>query len=143
MFASNDEVEFHPAWYQLVGVSVSYGLHCEPWLNPVPGAHVARAALMMLASQNEAGHLCPVSMTYSAIPALRNQSNLALEWEPGILSHEFDPRFRPARDQSGILGSCSHAVLGAATRERVPKDGCGTLRPQDIRVRNTKSNSIA
>jgi len=31
------------------------------------GAHVARAALMMLAMQVEAGHGCPLSMTFSAL----------------------------------------------------------------------------
>ncbi len=98
-----DEVEFHPAWHHLLRLSVKYGLHCEPWLYPIPGAHVSRAALMMLAAQTESGHLCPVSMTYSAVAALRHQPDVAREWEPRILSHEFDPRFQPAQHKSGIL----------------------------------------
>ncbi len=98
-----DEVEFHPAWDHLLRLSVKYGLHCEPWLNPIPGAHVSRAALMMLAAQNELGHLCPISMTYSAVAALRHQPEVAREWEPRILSHKFDPRPQPAHEKSGIL----------------------------------------
>src|SRR5436190_14646472 len=54
-----DEVEFHPAWHQLMELSVRHGLHNLPWRSPKPGAHVARATLMLLGSQIEFGHLCP------------------------------------------------------------------------------------
>ena len=77
-----DEVEFHPAWHDLMSLSVGHGLHSLPWSDPRPGAHVARAALMMLAGQNEAGHMCPLSMTYSAVPVMRLDPELAREWEP-------------------------------------------------------------
>src|SRR5579871_4567350 len=66
-----DEVEFHPAWHEVMRLSVEHGLSNLPWRESQPGAHVARAALMLLASQNEAGHTCPVSMTYAVVPALR------------------------------------------------------------------------
>jgi putative acyl-CoA dehydrogenase len=98
-----DEVEYHPAWHELVGLSARYALHCLPWLEPQPGAYVARCALMMLASQNEAGHLCPVSMTCAALPVLRLEPALAREWEPRMLSTSYDPRFRPAPDKSGVM----------------------------------------
>src|SRR6059058_69183 len=68
-----DEVEFHPAWHELMAVGIGAGLHALPWREPQPGAHVARAALFMLLAQVEAGVGCPISMTYSAIPALRLQ----------------------------------------------------------------------
>ncbi len=80
-----DEVEFHPAWHELLAPAVGFGLHSLPWREPQPGAHVARAA-MFLASQAEAGVGCPISMTYSVIPALRAQPELAAEWEPRLLS---------------------------------------------------------
>ena len=98
-----DEVEFHPAWHNVLQLSVKYGLHCESWFNPVPGAHVARAALMMLAAQNEEGHLCPVTMTHASIPVLRLQPEVAREWEPRVLSHEYDPRAQDARSKQGVL----------------------------------------
>jgi len=98
-----DEVEFHPAWHELMRLSVQHGLANLPWADPKPGAHVTRAALMLLASQNEAGHTCPVSMTYSAMPALRQQPDLAREWEPRILSTKYDPRCRPALEKLGAL----------------------------------------
>ena len=52
-----DEVTFHPAWHQLMSLAVAHGMHYLPWADPRPGSHVARAALAMLASQNEAGHM--------------------------------------------------------------------------------------
>jgi len=38
-----DEVEFHPAWHELMATAVSSGLHAAP-RDDKPGAHVARAA---------------------------------------------------------------------------------------------------
>ena len=84
-----DLVEYHPAWHALMRLSVGYGLHALPWREPRPGAHVARAALMMLAMQVEAGHGCPLSMTFSAVPALRAQPDLAAEWEPRLTSLDY------------------------------------------------------
>jgi putative acyl-CoA dehydrogenase len=98
-----DEVEFHPAWHELMRLSIENRLASLPWSDPKRGAHVARAALMLLASQNEAGHTCPVSMTYSSVPTLRKQPDLAREWERHILSARYDPAFRPLSEKSGAL----------------------------------------
>jgi putative acyl-CoA dehydrogenase len=82
-----DEVEFHPAWHELMRLSLAYGLHSLSWTEERDGAHVARAALFILASQVEAGHGCPVSMTHAAVPALRVAApHLATEWEPRLTS---------------------------------------------------------
>jgi len=108
-----DEVIFHPSWHNLMRTSVANRLHCLPWESDAtstatassqrPGAHVARAALMMLTAQNEAGHTCPISMTFSAVAALRAEPELAAEWEPRIRSSAYDPRFAPAQEKSGVL----------------------------------------
>jgi putative acyl-CoA dehydrogenase len=98
-----DEVEFHPAWHSLMKLSVSEGLHALPWREPKPGAHVARAALFFLMAQVEAGHGCPLSMTYSGVPALRVQPDLAAEWEPRLTSLEYDPRQLSAQHKKGAL----------------------------------------
>ncbi|MFL6293343.1 MAG: acyl-CoA dehydrogenase family protein, partial [Thermoanaerobaculia bacterium] len=81
-----DEVEFHPSWHSLLGLAVGHGLHALPWIEPRPGAHVARAALFHSLAQIEAGVGCPLSMTYSAVPALRQEPEAAAEWEPRIKS---------------------------------------------------------
>src|SRR6476646_6129739 len=98
-----DEVVFHPSWHNLMRTSVAIRLHCLPWEAVRPGAHVARAVLMMLTAQNEAGHTCPISMTFSAVASLREEPELAAEWEPRILSSTYDPRFTPAQEKSGVL----------------------------------------
>jgi putative acyl-CoA dehydrogenase len=98
-----DEVEFHPAWHSLMGVAVEHGVHAMPWREPRPGAHVARAATMILGAQVEAGHGCPISMTYAAVPALRAEPDVAAEWEPRFLSLDYDPRLAPSQDKAGAL----------------------------------------
>ncbi|HKF83231.1 MAG TPA: acyl-CoA dehydrogenase family protein [Solirubrobacterales bacterium] len=98
-----DLPEFHPAWDELLGVAVSLELHSSPWKDPRPGAHVARGAAFMCMSQAEAGIGCPISMTYSVIPALRTQPELAAEWEPRFLSSTYDPANAPAAEKQGAL----------------------------------------
>jgi putative acyl-CoA dehydrogenase len=97
-----DEVAFHPSWHRLMDLSVSWGLHSLPWSEPQPGAHVARAGGFMLLP--EAGIGCPLSMTYSAVPALRMQPEIAAEWEPRFASLSYDgERLVPAGDKKGAL----------------------------------------
>src|SRR5215212_7076901 len=104
-----DEVEFHPAWHDLMRVGVGHGLHASPWREPQPGAHVARAAKFIQLSQVEAGVGCPISMTYSVIPALRTQPELADEWEQRFLSLAYDgERMVPAPDKSVVF--CDMAI---------------------------------
>jgi putative acyl-CoA dehydrogenase len=98
-----DVVSFHPAWHSLMRTSIAYRLHSLPWLEKRKGAHVARAALMMLAAQNEGGHICPVSMTFAGLATLRADPELARWWEPKILSAEYDPAYRPAAEKTGAL----------------------------------------
>jgi len=98
-----DEVAFHPSWHQLMRTSVEHRVHSLPWTEPRRGANVARAGLLMLTAQNELGHTCPISMTFSAVAALRADPELAREWEPLIVSATYDPRFRPAAEKAGIL----------------------------------------
>ena len=82
-----DAVEFHPAWHKMMRLSLAHGTHSLSWTEQRQGSHVARAALFMLASQVEAGHGCPVSMTHAAVPALRAAApHLAAEWEPRLLA---------------------------------------------------------
>src|SRR3954452_17114395 len=98
-----NEVEYHPAWHELLGLAVEHQLHSLPWREPGPGAHVAGGAAFLCMTEAEAGIGCPLSATYSAIPALRHQPELAAEWEPRILSPEYDPRDVPATEKRGVL----------------------------------------
>ena len=98
-----DEVEFHPAWHELMTVAVGQGLHSAPWADPRPGAHLARGASVYLMCQVEAGVQCPVTMTYGSVPALKRQPDIAARWLPRIYSRSYDGRFGPARDKTGAL----------------------------------------
>jgi putative acyl-CoA dehydrogenase len=98
-----DEVEFHPAWHELLELSVRHGTHSFAWREPGPGAHATRAAMMLCGSGLESGHGCPISMTYAAVPVLRRQPELAEEWEPRLASLEYDRRFIPADQKRGAL----------------------------------------
>jgi len=99
-----DQVDFHPAWHQLLRRSVGAGLHSLPWeANADPGSHLARTALTFLASQIEAGHFCPISMTYAVHPALRQEPELARFWNPLLTSRVYDPLFAPPERKQGAL----------------------------------------
>jgi putative acyl-CoA dehydrogenase len=79
-----DRVELDPSWHWLLREAIEREIHCLPWRDPQPGAHVARAALMFVWDQVDGGVMCPVSMTHSVIPALRDNEELAAEWEPRL-----------------------------------------------------------
>ncbi len=98
-----DEVEFHPSWHRLMEIGVENGLHSLPWTDPGPGANVARATLFSMLAQAEAGVGCPISMTYSVVPALRHQPELAEVWEPRFLSDGYDGHLLPADRKPGAL----------------------------------------
>jgi putative acyl-CoA dehydrogenase len=126
-----DEVAYHPAYHELMRVAIGHGLHGAPWAVEQPGAHVARAAGFVVWSQVEAGHGCPVSMTYSIVPALRNRPDLAEVWEPRLVARAYDPRDVPAREKPGAIGGMGMTekqggsdVRANTTRaEPVPGDG--------------------
>jgi putative acyl-CoA dehydrogenase len=98
-----DEVEFHPAWHALLATAITNGLHAAPWTQQRRGAHVARAAKFYVWSQAEAGHGCPVSMTYAIIPALRHAPELAARYEPLLAAPVYDPGLRPPQDKQGLV----------------------------------------
>jgi putative acyl-CoA dehydrogenase len=98
-----DEVEFHPAWHHLMHLAIAEGVHTSPWSEPRPGAHLARGVKMMLLTQAEAGHSCPISMTYAAVPALRATPDLGAEWEARTSSRDYDPELKPGK-RSAIFG---------------------------------------
>lgn len=100
-----DEVEFHPAWHDLMAIAVGAGLHSSPWAVPKAGAHVARAAGTYMLGQVESGVYCPIAMTYGSVPALRNAPEIAKQWLPKIFARQYDRNFRPiAEKNSALLG---------------------------------------
>jgi putative acyl-CoA dehydrogenase len=102
-----DEVEFHPAWHDLMTTAIEHGLHATPWQDQRPGAHLDRAARFYLWGQAEAGHLCPVSMTYAIVPALRHAPELAAQFEPLLAATAYDPSRRPPAAKHGLTAGMS------------------------------------
>ena len=97
-----DIVDYHPAYHRLMTTAIDHGLHAAPWSDARPGAHVARAAKVITWYQVDGGHVCPISMTYAAIPALRHNPDLASEWEARICSRRYDPANRPSWEKAGV-----------------------------------------
>jgi putative acyl-CoA dehydrogenase len=97
-----DLVRFHPAYHALMRTSIEQGLHASPWIEPCPGAHVARAARCYLHTQVEAGHGCPITMTFAAVPTLRATPALAQAWEPKVTARVYDPRNVPDAAKAGV-----------------------------------------
>ena len=124
-----DEVEYHPAYHDLMTVAVREGLAGGPWADERPGAHVGRAAKFAVWTQVEAGHGCPISMTYSIVPALRAEPSLSAVWEPLLTSRTYDPAPAPAAGKAG-------AIAGMAMTE---KQGGSDVRANTTRAVATTS----
>ncbi|MEV0369089.1 acyl-CoA dehydrogenase family protein [Streptomyces sp. NPDC050636] len=128
-----DEVEFHPAWHQLMTVAVEHGLHGAPWADDRPGAHLVRAAKFYVWSQAEPGHGCPISMTYAAVPALRAAPDLAALYEPLLAARAYDFGLRAPLTKAGLIAGMSMTEkqggsdVRANTTRAVPA-GDGTYR---------------
>ena len=122
-----DLVTFHPAYHTLMKTAIEHGLHSSPWTDPGPGAHVARAARNYMQTQIEAGHGCPITMTFAAVPSLRTAPELAKVWEPRITARVYDPRNVPDAQKQGL-------TIGMAMTE---KQG-----GSDVRANTTRAYPI-
>src|ERR1700722_11569270 len=102
-----DCIEFHPSWQALIRGIAARGYHSSPWAQDAaaPGAHAARAAGYLMQAQIESGTLCPTTMTYGAIAALRRDPWLARDWVPRLLTREYDSRDIPfEKKRGGLIG---------------------------------------
>lgn len=100
-----DDLRFHPAWHLLMQGLCANRVHNLPWqAGTQEGAFVARAARFLLHAQVEAGTLCPVTMTFGAIPLLQQHLPAPFQrWLPGLLSDRYDPHQQPGEQKSGLL----------------------------------------
>jgi putative acyl-CoA dehydrogenase len=102
-----DEVEYLPQYHQLMTVAVEHGLHAAPWADDRAGAHVARAGKMIAWGAADAGHLCPISMTYAVVPALRATPDIAAQYEPLLTRREYDPGLRAPLSKRALIAGMS------------------------------------
>ncbi len=130
-----DALEFHPSWHTLMQGIAARGYHSAPWIREngraVPGAHVARAAGYLMQAQVECGTLCPTTMTYGAIAALRRDPDLARDWMPRLLTRNYDSRDLPIDRKQG-------ALIGMGMTE---KQGGSDVRTNTTRAERTSDGS--
>lgn len=101
-----DEVEYDPAYHELMTVAIGHGLHAAPWADDRAGAHVVRAAKNSVWTV-EPGHICPISMTYAVVPALRSNPELGKTYEPLLTSRIYDPELKTPSTKAGITAGMS------------------------------------
>ena len=101
-----DQVEFHPAYHEVMAHSAYAGLHNSTWTGggkPAGGAsEVVRAAKFYMATQVESGHLCPITMTRASVAALGAQPDLLAKTMPVIATRSYDPSFAPWWTKRGM-----------------------------------------
>jgi putative acyl-CoA dehydrogenase len=101
-----DEVEFHPAYHELMAHSAHAGVHNSTWSadgKPAGGpAEVVRAAKFYIASQVETGHLCPITMTRASVAALAEAPDLLAKVMPVLATRSYDPDFAPWWTKRGM-----------------------------------------
>src|ERR1700742_4943846 len=101
-----DEIEFHPAYHELMAHAAHAGMHNATWDargKPVGGAaHVARGAKYYIATQVESGHLCPITMTHASVAALASQPEILAKTMPVIATRAYDPSFAPYWQKRGM-----------------------------------------
>src|SRR5438105_9744702 len=101
-----DEVEFHPAYHELMARSAHAGVHNSTWDaagKPAGGAsEVMRAAKFYMAAQVETGHLCPITMTRASVAALAEQPELLAKLMPVLGTRSYDPAFAPWWTKRGM-----------------------------------------
>jgi putative acyl-CoA dehydrogenase len=101
-----DEVEFHPAYHELMAHSAHAGLHNSTWAadgRPAGApAEVVRAAKFYMAAGVETGHLCPITMTRASVAALAVQPDILNKTMPVIGARAYDPAFAPWPTKRGM-----------------------------------------
>ncbi|MFV0282599.1 MAG: acyl-CoA dehydrogenase family protein [Castellaniella sp.] len=97
-----DVVEFHPGWSEFLSLAFAQGMHGSAWVDPGPGAQVARAAHYLMHGQVEAGSLCPVTMTSAAIPLLAREPWFA-GIQPLLASRQYDDRDLPLAEKHAMM----------------------------------------
>ncbi len=103
-----DQVEFHPSYHALMAVATRSGLHGTPWEDfwdspeGASTAHMRRAAAFSMFTQTESSILCPISMTYAVMPALKSNAAIFKDWAPGLSSAQYDPRLVLFSEKTGL-----------------------------------------
>ncbi|KAA8884420.1 DNA alkylation response protein [Nocardia colli] len=102
-----DEVVYDPSYHRLMTHAVGFGLHAAVWADTRPNPHLTRAAKLSVWGPVDAGHGCPISMTYAVVPALRVAPELAAQYESLLCAKEYDPVLRAPLTKRGLIAGMS------------------------------------
>ena len=127
-----DEVEYHPAYHQLMAMVIENGVHSVAWTAPSSG-HKVHAALEYLFAQVEGGVCCPLTMTYAALPVLKKSPSLSRQWQPRLLANSYDGDYKPFFEKAGV-------TLGMAMTE---KQGGSDLRSNATAAKHLEGDLYA
>ena len=97
-----DLVKFHPAYHQLMNMALTEGIHSGPWQPDAKNAHLKRAALSYMQSQIDAGHGCPLTMTFASVPTIKLCPSVAETWLPKILNTAYQPENVPYFEKTAV-----------------------------------------
>ena len=128
-----DEVHYHPSYHALMRLATAHRIHDIAWTATEPGRHVAHAALLALFAQAEAGTMCPINMTYAAVPTLRLQPAVSEPWLAKLIGGSYDAPLAPIAGKAGItLGMAMTEKQGGsdvrANTTRAVAEADGTVR---------------
>ncbi len=122
-----DQVNYHPAYHQLMKSAIEHHHHALPWVSNQSGAHVVRAGIAYLHTQADPGSGCPLTMTFASVPAIGHEPDVAKEWLPKITANHYDPANKPYFEKAGL-------TIGMAMTE---KQG-----GSDVRANTTRACAI-
>ncbi len=126
-----DEIEFHPAWHDLMALGLKGGVSSRAWTHPA-GGHITHGALMSMMAWTDGGVCCPISMTYAVASVLGDHDWTREEWLPRVTTNDYDPRVLPAADKTA-------AIMGMAMTE---KQGGSDLRANSTRATALDADTV-
>eukprot|EP00419_Tripos_fusus_P044685 CAMPEP_0172832934 /NCGR_PEP_ID=MMETSP1075-20121228/23997_1 /TAXON_ID=2916 /ORGANISM="Ceratium fusus, Strain PA161109" /LENGTH=630 /DNA_ID=CAMNT_0013675605 /DNA_START=44 /DNA_END=1934 /DNA_ORIENTATION=+ len=139
-----DAAAFHPAYHQLMQLGLESGAAALAWQPEQEnrlGAHVVRGTVMYLMYQLDPGMCCPITMSFAATPALRQQrpehdrGGFIADLVAGLQSCRYSGKDCPIWDKPGVTmgmsmtekqgGSDVRANTTIATPAQAGREGPG------------------
>jgi putative acyl-CoA dehydrogenase len=102
-----DQVAYDPSYHELMSTATRFGLHATPWLSDDRNAHLIRAVGLSVWGAVDAGHQCPITMTYAAVPALQENAELADRYVAKLAARGYDPSFRAPEEKQFLTAGMS------------------------------------
>jgi putative acyl-CoA dehydrogenase len=84
-----DAIDYDPSFHWMLRLAVENEVSALAWSDPRPGSHVVRAALFHMYNGLDTGPACPMAINYAAVPMMRQDAELAAEWEERILRPDY------------------------------------------------------